>query len=194
MTTSLSTACTAFAGTSLFARGSLIDVALAVKAAGEPAGILLFDDASGKQIDLDLSGTTADVIERLRARLDPVSGGAGDAPRGRGRPRLGVIAREVTLLPRHWDWLAQQPGGASPALRRLVDAARKADDGQTDGRVRRERAYNFLSALAGNLPGYEEALRALFAGDDAGLARHMADWPAAVRAHALALAEADPPR
>lgn len=180
MSDPLSTACTAFAGTILFARGALVDVALAIKAAGDAGPMLVFDDASGGVIDLDLSGSTADIVARLAAAPEPA--------RGRGRPRLGVVAREVTLLPRHWDWLARQPGGASAALRRLIDAARKSDAGQAEARAERERAYRFLHALAGDLPGYEAAIRALFAGDGAGLAAGMADWPADVRTHALALA------
>ncbi|GBQ27726.1 putative cytoplasmic protein [Gluconacetobacter sacchari DSM 12717] len=107
---------------------------------------------------------------------------------GRGRPKLGVVAREVTLLPRHWEWLAAQPGGASQMLRRLVDQARRSDGGQTGIRDARERTYRFLSALAGNLPGFEEATRALFSGDDSAFAGHMRDWPADVKAHALMLA------
>lgn len=180
MSNDLSTACTAFAGTRLFASGALIDVALAIKAAGDAAAILLFDDASGRVIDLDLRGSTAEIVQRLGAAPEPA--------RGRGRPKLGVVAREVTLLPRHWEWLGQQPGGASPALRRLIDAARKADGGATAAKADRERAYRFLSALAGDLPGYEEAMRALFAGDGGGFASRMADWPADVRRHALLLA------
>lgn len=179
----LSTACTAFAGTTLFAKGALIDVALAIKAAGDADPILVFDDASGRVVDLDLRGSTADIIGRL--------GTPAESARGRGRPKLGVVAREVTLLPRHWDWLSQQPGGASQALRRLVDAARKADGGQAAAKADRERAYRFLSALAGDLPGYEEAIRALFAGDGAGFAARMADWPAAVCSYALQLAGFD---
>lgn len=187
MSHALSTPCTAFAGMNLFANGPLVDVALAIKAAGEDAAILLFDDASGRVIDLDLRGSTADIVGRL---------GEPEPERGRGRPKLGVVAREVTLLPRHWDWLGEQPGGASAALRRLIDAARKADGGadggQTSARADQERAWRFLNGLAGDLPGFEAALRALFAGDAAGFAGHMASWPADVRAHALTLARMGP--
>jgi len=193
----LSRPCTAFAGMRRLASGPLIDVALAIKAAPDSGDtVLAFDDASGAVVDLDLRGTTADIVTRLtehgelealaartRARSDS------DAPaRGRGRPRLGVVAREVTLLPRHWDWLGSQPGGASQALRRLVDEARRADGGQTLAKAARERAYRFLSALAGDLPGFEEATRALFAGDAEAFADRMAGWPADVRDHALRLA------
>ncbi|WP_154585104.1 DUF2239 family protein, partial [Bordetella pertussis] len=111
-------------------------------------------------------------------------------PRGRGRPRLGVVAREVTLLPRHWDWLAGQPGGASVALRKLVEQARREHAGADALRRGRDAAYTFMSAAAGNLPGFEEAVRALYAGDAERLAAHMAGWPADVRAYALRLAGA----
>ena len=184
MATRLSTACTAFAGTRFFASGSLIDMALAIKAAGNTdPPILLFDDATGQVIDLDLSGSTTEIIARLTPPPEPA--------RGRGRPRLGVVAREVTLLPRHWDWLADQPGGASQALRRLIDAARKADNGRTAARQASERTWRFLNALAGDLPGFEEASRALFAGDGTLFAQCMNRWPAAVRAYALQLAMPD---
>jgi uncharacterized protein len=185
MTNLLATACTAFAGNRFFGSGSLIDMALAIKAAGDSdPPILLFDDASGRVIDLDLSGSTVDIVARLTPPPEPA--------RGRGRPSLGVVAREVTLLPRHWDWLADQPGGASQAMRRLVDAARKADAGRTAARQSSERTWRFLNALAGDLPGFEAASRALFAGDRTAFAQCMSGWPAAVRAYALQLAASDP--
>jgi len=193
----LSRPCTAFAGMRRLASGPLIDVALAIKAAPDSGDtVLAFDDASGAVVDLDLRGTTADIVTRLTehgelealaARTRARSEADGPA-RGRGRPKLGVVAREVTLLPRHWDWLGSQPGGASQALRRLVDEARRADGGQTLAKAARERAYRFLSALAGDLPGFEEATRALFAGDAEAFADRMAGWPADVRDHALRLA------
>jgi hypothetical protein len=147
---------------------------------------LIFDDTTGEQVDLDLRGTVDDVLRRL----SPASEGAAtvDAPRGRGRPRLGVVAREVTLLPRHWDWLNGQPGGASVALRRLVEEARRTNAAKDRARRSREAAYRFLSAMAGNRPGFEEALRALFAGDAPQFDSHSASWPADVREHARMLA------
>ena len=196
MADDLSTPCTAFIGTRRIASGTLIDVALAIKAAetGMDGAVLTFDDASGAVIDLDLRGTTADIVTRLTeqgargARAAVAKGERTGTPvKSRGRPKLGVVAREVTLLPRHWEWLARQSGGASQALRRLVDEARRADGGQTDRKLAQERAYNFLSALAGDLPGYEEAIRALFAGEYALFAERMATWPPDVRGHALAL-------
>ena len=88
------------------------------------------------------------------------------APRGPGRPKLGVVAREITLLPRHWEWLAQQTGGASVAIRKLVDEARRATATTAIASASaQEAAYRFMSAMAGNLPHFEEAIRALFADD-----------------------------
>lgn len=185
---------TAFVGFRRLASGRLIKVALAVKAQAAEGGdpILTFDDGSGAVIDLDLRGTEAEVTARL-AEITNAGDGASrpdheGAPRSRGRPKLGVIAREVTLLPRQWEWLALQPGGASQALRRLVDEARRADGGQAEMKAAREAAYRFLSALAGDLPGFEEVIRALFAGDANGFAERMTAWPPDVRDHALKLA------
>ena len=179
MKNELSLQCTAFAGLRKLAQGALIDVALAVKAAEtqEPEAVLVFDDATGRVLDLDLRGSTAEIV----ARLARPGGTEVEPARGRGRPKLGVVPREVTLLPRHWDWLAQQPGGASGALRRLVDEARRADQGRTERKGAQQRAYTFLS-------GYEEVIRALFADDDDAFAARMAGWPQDIRQHALMLA------
>lgn len=170
--------CTAFDGHRQIAAGSPIEVALAVKIAldqGAAGPMLSFDDETGRVVDFDLRGSP----QEIAARLEP--------PRGRGRPKLGVTAREVTLLPRHWEWLATQPGGASVTLRRLIDEARRRDDGQA--RARRDAAYRFMSAIAGDLPGFEEAARALFAGDGEKLRRQMAAWPADLCRHTLKLAD-----
>ncbi len=189
---------TAFVGVRRLASGRLMDVALAIKAwtAEDGNPILAFDDKSGAVIDLDLRGTEAEITARfaefqnaedVASRVDSRPNPDG-ASRSRGRPKLGVVAREVTLLPRQWEWLSSQPGGASQALRRLVDEARRADGGQTRMKVAREAAYRFLSALAGDLPGFEEAIRALFAGDAEGFADRMTAWPLDIRDHALKLA------
>ena len=187
--------CTAFARMRRIAQGPLIDVALAVKAAEAESGadpILTFDDATGKVIDLDLRGSAADIVTRLDERTNtdgsPERREAASPPRGRGRPKLGVVAREVTLLPRHWDWLAVQPGGASQALRRLVDQARRDSEGQAGAKQAQERTYRFMSALAGDLPGFEEATRALFRSDAEALAHQIAEWPSDVRDYVLKLA------
>lgn len=163
---------TAFAGSRRIAAGSLLDIAPAVKTAfdaGE-AKLLVFDDASGRISELDLRGSVDDVLARLRAASPPRPAPA------RGRPKLGVTAREVTLLPAHWDWLAAQPGGASAALRRLVDQARRAPADKT--REALDAAYRIMSALAGDLPGFEEATRAFYAGDHSRFHEVTTDWPA----------------
>jgi hypothetical protein len=123
----------------------------------------------------------------VRARYLPGAEGAPTRP-GAGRPKLGVVAREVTLLPRHWDWLKAQPGGASAALRRLVDAERRRQKEENDPRPAREAAYRFMSAMAGNLAGFEDTARALFAGDYERLRALTRAWPRDVRDHALGLA------
>ncbi|WP_199092457.1 DUF2239 family protein [Bosea sp. ASV33] len=185
---------TAFHDTNRIACGPLVAVALAVKAAltADPAAaILVFDDATGKVVDLDLRGDAAEIAARYAPRSGDIATPSDDAPRGRGRPKLGVVAREVTLLPRHWDWLALQPGGASQALRRLVDDARKSDGGRSQARAAQERAYAFIATMAGDREGFEEASRALFAGDDARFAAHSRSWPADIRSYAKRLL-ADP--
>mgnify|MGYP000023474267 FL=1 len=207
-------AATAFAGHSLLASGPLDLVALAVRKAereGADGPLLVFDDASGRVIDLDLRGSEADVLARLadRGAAKPGPAQAQEKPRGRGRPKLGVVGREVTLLPRHWDWLEQQPASASQVIRRLIDAARREEGSAAVAappadsvhpvhptrpvprRVRAERTYRVMTDLAGDQPGYEEALRALFVADDAALAANIADWPGDVAAYVHLLAGLD---
>ncbi|AOZ09937.1 DUF2239 family protein [Cupriavidus malaysiensis] len=190
---------TAFAGHRLLASGSLASVALAVRQAPEGDPVLIFDDGTGRPIDIDTRGSEAEVRARFAPATDaeaPADAGddsASSRPKGRGRPKLGVVAREVTLLPRHWEWLASQPGGASVALRKLVDEARRAHGEHDRLRRAQERAYHFMSALAGDLPGFEEAARALFAHDAARFAAQIAGWPADVRDHAARLASGELP-
>jgi hypothetical protein len=194
---------TAFDGPVRLASGPLDTVALAVKRAVDantPETVWIFSDATGRSVDLNFHGSSDDVLARVarhqaeHAAPPPgTEATEGDAtPRGRGRPKLGVVAREVTLLPRHWEWLAAQPGGASVALRKLVEAARKLpDDERAQRRKAQERAYHFMSAMAGNWAGFEEASRALFADDLPALRTLMADWPKDVREHVLWLRAAD---
>ncbi|MES2036124.1 MAG: DUF2239 family protein [Pseudomonadota bacterium] len=174
------TPCTAFDGDRRLAAGPLGEVARAVLAASDPGAVLIFADADARRIELDLRGSTGEVLGRIP---QPPA----EAPKGPGRPRLGVVAREITLLPRHWQWLASQPGGASVALRKLVEAAQK--DPREQARAARESAYRFMSVMAGHRLGFEEASRALFAGDRDGLAALAADWPAEIRDHLLTLAD-----
>ena len=185
----------AFEGDRRIASGDLHEVARAAKALldrHKDAAILVFDGTSSEPIDIDFRGTVTDVVARLPP-IAAVSVTAEDtppsAPRGPGRPKLGVVAREVTLLPRHWDWLAQQPGGASVALRKLVEAARRTGEDGHHVRLAQEAAYRFMSAMAGDKPHYEDAIRALFANDSVRFEKLIAAWPADVRGHAQMLAE-----
>ena len=168
--------CTAFLGHQRVAHGTYADVARALTQVDLSAGgLLVFDDATGAQVDYPWP-------PGYSASASPVPAPVAAAP-AVGRPRLGVVAREVTLLPRHWEWLAQQPGGASAALRRLVDEARRTQAGRDAQRLATERAYRFMSAIAGGLPGFEEASRALFAHDAEAFAQRIAAWPIDVRGH-----------
>lgn len=159
---------TVFYKDEVIARGSPEEFAGALRGM-EPlsrsSDLLAFDDETGAQVDLDL--------------------GAVPPSRPRGRPPLGVEAREVTLLPRHWEWLAKQPGGASVSLRKLVEAAIR--QGRSE-RECRDAAYRFLSVIAGDRPFFEDAIRALYQGDRARFEAHARLWPEAVRNHARALA------
>lgn len=193
--------CIAFDGHRRLAAGPLHEVALAVKSAtesGVTGPVLIYDDATGRVIDLDTRGTAEEVLARLERRIAPAPPPPDSEPdqivgelRGRGRPKLGVVAREVTLLPRHWDWLNTQPGGASVALRKLVEEARRTSGDRDRTRAAQEAAYRFMSAIAGDLPGFEEAARALFAYDRRRFGDLVAAWPEDVRDHAIKLAFAD---
>ena len=184
---------TAFAGKRKVAAGSLHAVAQTLKelVSREPeAQILIFNDDNGQQVDLNLHGSLAEVLQRLPRPRDPAEEVvAPTAPRTAGRPRLGVVAREITLLPRHWEWLATQPGGASVALRKLVEQAQRGNKAHDEQRQAREAAYKFMRALAGDEAGFEEASRALFAGRQAAFLACVEEWPADVRTHVLQLAE-----
>jgi len=186
---------TAFIGQRRLASGPAGEVALAVKRTAprpdEP--IIIFDDGTGRSIDFDLRGEDHEVLARLVKLAPPPSEETTtpSEPRGRGRPKLGVVAREVTLLPRHWEWLSAQPGGASVALRKLVDEARRASGDKDRERQARDAAYHFMSTMAGNLPQFEEASRALFADDRRRFTGLIADWPADIRDHIVKLAYSD---
>jgi hypothetical protein len=162
-----------FHGHERVAVGSRLEAALVAQRLRSEPGVLIFGP-DGRAVDFDLSGGPDALALRLALPAEP--------PRGRGRPKLGVVAREITLLPRHWDWLASQPGGASVALRKLVEAARRDSEGPDRIRAAREATYRFASAIGGDLPGFEEAMRALFASDAAGFEARIQVWPADIAA------------
>jgi len=181
----------AFSGHTCLGRGAPLDVVASIKAAADAdAPLLIFDAVTSRPIEIDLRGTVADVRKRLAAQTAIPGDEAEDqpAPRGPGRPKLGVVAREVTLLPRHWDWLAQQPGGASVALRKLVEDARRAGADKSRMREAQESLHRFMTAIAGDFPHYEDALRALYAADRRRFESAVAEWPADVRDHVKLLA------
>ena len=197
--------CVAFLGNQRLAAGPIHEVAIEVKHTLEAEdrsdprrpNIHVFDAGTSRLVDLDLRGPDGAIEARYRPRVSPAASEpsspepqppATPVRRGRGRPKLGVVGKEVTLLPRHWEWLGEQPGGASVTLRKLVERARK-ENAETDQQRRsRDSAYRFMSALAGDAVGFEEASRALFAGDGDRFEKETETWPADVRDHVRALA------
>jgi hypothetical protein len=181
--------CTAFEGVACIGSGDIAVAATRVKEAIDKdphAEIHIFDDLTGELLELDFRGTVEDVLQRLPASDQPDK----IEPRGPGRPKLGVVAREVTLLPRHWDWLNSQPGGASVALRKLVEIARRENAGQDQIRQARDASYKFMFIMAGDRPHYEEALRALYVGNQESFDFQIEKWPADIKAYARKLSAA----
>ena len=159
---------TAFEDHRMIVRGDMTAMIAAQRdAIGRGINLLIYDDETGEVRDVDLRDTP---------------------PPARGRPKMGVKAREVTLLPRHWDWLRRQKGGASAVLRRLVDQEIKATAGARSDHTRQTVTYAFISSIGGDLPDFEEASRRLFANDWMGFATLIAGWPVDVRDYALTLA------
>ena len=185
----------AFEGFKRIGSGELLDVALKAKKVvdrGERAPLLVFDNATGEQVEIDFRGTPDQVAKRIRARameakIEPESDP--ETLKKVGRPKLGVTAREVTLLPRHWEWLNRQPGGASVTLRKLVEEARRVNEKPEQIRQAQEAAYKFMVAVAGNQRGLEEAARALFARNGKKFDAMIEAWPADVREQVRMLAE-----
>ena len=203
----------AFEGPRRLVQGHLTDVVLQVKAATEARPLarwMVFNARSSELLDFDLRGTPDEVLARLAvthaalaptqavpladvseaAAAEPGNPGEGPSRSGPGRPKLGVVAREVTLLPRHWEWLSQQPGGASVALRKLVEQASKAGQSQDQRRLSQEATYRFMSAMAGCMEGFEEAARALFAADRVRFEALTGLWPADIHTHLQHLSQA----
>ena len=175
--------CIVFEGDKVIARGGVAEVAPVVREAlaRADAPVLVFDAASSEIVEIGPNDP---------APPPPPQAAPPATPRGPGRPKLGVVAREVTLLPRHWEWLNGQPGGASVALRKLVEAARREHAGADAVRAAQAAAYRFMSAIAGDLHGFEDAARVLFRGDGPAFAKAVSSWPDDVREHVRVLAAA----
>jgi hypothetical protein len=191
--------CTAFEGSRCIASGAIATVVRQAKQVldRDPnAGVLIFNDFTSALIEVDYRGTIEDVLARIAKKSEHDSPNSDSSqaemqePKGPGRPKLGVVAREITLLPRHWDWLNTQSGGASVAIRKLVEKARHDNVGKDQMRQAQESTYKFMLAMAGNQPGYEEATRALFAGKQERFNELIESWPGDIRDHAKKLAQA----
>jgi hypothetical protein len=189
---------TAFIGPTRIAAGDLAQVAAMVKTHFNDRsvdGVLIFEDTSAHLVDVDFRGTVSDVLKRLASSttIHAVPADSpepeADAPRGPGRPKLGVVAREVTLLPRHWDWLNTQTGGASVALRKLVEEARRTSIGRDRIRLAQEASYRFMSAALSSEANYEEVSRALFAGNRVQFNALIETWPIDLRNYLKKLAD-----
>jgi hypothetical protein len=183
---------TAFIGKSCIARGPIETVVTAAKEQfdqGITSRIAIFSDDTGETIEIDFRGTVNDVLARLthhpmlntQVQNEPVENGLKRV--GPGRPKLGVVSREVSLLPRHWDWLAKQSGGASNALRRLVEDARKKNEAQDRQREIESAVHRFMWDMAGNEPHFEDVTRAFYIRDFQTMGTLMKDWPTDVRVH-----------
>jgi len=191
--------CTVFAGSRRLVTGDLAEVALKAKEiieSGDPAPVLIFDDRTSEHVEVDVRGSAKDVLARLEKSCgknrpeDASAGSSEETAHGPGRPKLGVVGREVTLLPRHWDWLNNQPGGASVTLRKLVEEARRANAPKDCARLAQEATYRFMAVMGGNLPGFEEATRVLFAKRKDRFnefEKRVHSWPRDVRKHVLQL-------
>lgn len=180
---------TAFDGYDLIFRGPLTEVVTKIKkrmGRSENSSVLIFSDETGQTIDFNFHGSENDIVKRLETF---VSSGRPKEASGPGRPKLGVVAREVSLLPRHWEWLATQQGGASASLRRLVDDAKKKYEGGSTLKQAQERTYKFMSIVAGDMKGYEEALRALYKKDEEKFLTQISGWPNDVKRHVTGLAK-----
>ena len=118
-------------------------------------------------------------IDRRRAgagsKAGHPAGWTGPSEPRRGLPRGITAAAPLGMA-------GTEPNGASAAIRRLVDEARKRDPEGERAREAATASSRFMSAIAGNMPGFEEASRALFAHDGARFADLISAWPGDIRA------------
>jgi hypothetical protein len=175
---------TAFDGVEQVCQGPLFEVVARVKkrlGKAENSAILIFSDVTGKTMDINFQGSEKDVLGRLEMFVPKEQ----EAVVGPGRPKLGVVSREISLMPRHWEWLATQPGGASATLRSLIEDAKKRSSEKVSGKQLQECAYRFMSVMAGDREGFEEALRALYRLDRKSFLTHIRSWPRDIKNHVM---------
>jgi hypothetical protein len=185
----MKTTYTAFKGHNLFAHGTLDEVVLTIKGhigKSDHSSVFIFSDSTGKMIDFNFQGTQKDILKRLEIFISEENPKENTGP---GRPKLGVMSREVSLLPQHWEWLATQPGGASAILRKLVDEAKKKSLGTPTIKQIQEKVHRFVSSIAGDFEGYEEALRALYRKDKKEFLQQIESWPTDIKKHVMDLAK-----
>jgi|TARA_B110000879_G_scaffold21779_1_gene27840 hypothetical protein len=164
----------AFAGEKLIAEGLTVEVKGKIQNLVDRQNVLVFDQDNGRQISLIFDQESA-------SELSSSSEGRPALKNKPGRPKLGVVGREITLLPRHWEWLDGQRGGASATLRRLIDQCRAENMGQDMIRLAQDSTNRFIYAIAGNLSNFEEAVRALYGNNPDRFAECMRLWPADIR-------------
>lgn len=177
---------TAFDGSKIISQGTLAHIALSLKQKTreqKTATLLVFSDLTGRQIDIDLSGTDKQVLDRLKVYSPQEL----QANTGAGRPKLGVMPREISLLPNHWEWLLNQDGGSSAVIRNLIDEKMKS---RSKDKVKsaQETTYKFLSAIAGDLPNFEEAIRFLYRKDKKKFSELISSWPKDIIKYSMMLA------
>ncbi len=169
---------TAFESGKVISSGTLADVVINLKkklGKSNHTSVLIFNDTTGRTMDFNFSGSEKEVLKRLEIYTQTPD--SKEQPIGPGRPKLGVFSREVSLLPRHWEWLASQSGGASAVLRRLVEEAKKTSSQTITTKHAQERTYHFMSVVAGDFKGYEEVLRSLYKKDKSNFFSEMSEWP-----------------
>ena len=138
--------------------------------------LLIFNEQNGSQIDFDFRGSLEEILERALPK---------QKKRRAGRPKLGVISREITLLPRHWEWLESQTKSASASLRLLVEEAMKREGGEAKIKKNIAVTDRIMMVMAGNLTYFEEASRALNARNVERFEECVSTWPDDIKIYLL---------
>ncbi len=180
--------CTVFSGTKIIATGQLKEIISKVKdylKRNNIEPLLIFDDMTSEQLEINFSESNEAILKSFKKDRNEITKKSSNV----GRPKLGVVSREISLLPRHWEWLSKQPKGASATLRILVEEAKKQNQPQEQIRPAQDATYTFMNSIAGNLPNYEEALRALYSRDKKNFQKQISSWPKDIVIHIKKLIE-----